>query len=45
MVTENELYEWAEQQKKDYRLGRLTREQIDKLQSLPGWTWNETKED
>lgn len=41
-----EVYEmelWANEQRKDYKAGKLKPEQIKKLESLPGWTWKLTK--
>jgi len=36
---EQKLYDWMTEQKEKYKLGLLTEEQIEKLESLPNWTW------
>lgn len=33
------LGDWVSSRRKDHALGRLTREQSDALEALPGWTW------
>ena len=40
MDEETILYNWLQEQKKEYKKGNLSKEQIDKLESLKGWTWN-----
>ena len=37
--TREQVLAWAKQQRADYRRGRLTPEQIAKLEAIPGWTW------
>lgn len=38
-MNENELAIWVEEQKRAYRRGMLSKEQINKLESIPHWTW------
>lgn len=38
---ERKLARWASKQRTDYKLGKLKQWQIEKLESLPGWSWNE----
>lgn len=38
-MDEEKLYKWMMKQKEDYKKGNLTKEQIEKLESLPNWTW------
>lgn len=40
MLNEEKLYQWMQKQKEEYKKGNLTKEQIEKLESLPDWTWN-----
>lgn len=35
-----ELFQWAEEQRAQYRAGTLTKSQIKILEETPGWTWN-----
>lgn len=34
---------WLEKQRKAYRQGKLTKEQIRRLEMMPGWSWDENK--
>ena len=34
------LGEWASNQRRAFELGRLERERIERLEALPGWSWN-----
>lgn len=36
---ELELCLWIDEQKEAYRNGKLSKDQIEKLESLPNWTW------
>lgn len=36
------LTKWMAHQRSKYRNGQLTKEQIRRLESLPGWEWNPT---
>lgn len=38
-MEEKELYNWMIKQKEEYKKGNLSKEQIEKLESLPNWTW------
>jgi hypothetical protein len=38
--TIDELLQWAEEQRAQYRAGTLTKSQIKILEETPGWTWN-----
>lgn len=38
--TNAELEQWADQRRQDYCEGRLSAFQINKLESLDGWSWN-----
>jgi len=40
IMEEEELYHWMQEQKENYKKGILTDEQIKKLESLSGWSWN-----
>jgi len=39
IMNEDELYNWMQEQKQNYKKGLLSEEQIEKLESLNGWTW------
>lgn len=41
-MKEAELAAWVEEQKQDYHAGRLSRYQIEKLEAIPGWSWDLT---
>ena len=34
------MAKWIDEQCQAYRDGMLSQEQIEKLESIPGWTWN-----
>ncbi len=40
MDEETNLYNWMKEQKENYHLGLLNKEQIKKLESLPDWSWD-----
>ena len=35
-----ELAQWIDEQRQAYKNGTLSQEQIEKLESVPGWTWD-----
>jgi hypothetical protein len=41
-MSEHELAMWADEQRIAYRDGLLSNEQIRMLESLPGWSWEES---
>ncbi len=34
------LYSWASNQKNRFNMGKLTRERIERLETIPGWIWS-----
>jgi superfamily II DNA or RNA helicase len=34
------LYSWASNQKNRFNMGKLTRERIEQLETIPGWVWS-----
>ena len=44
-LKEYELAEWIDEQRRAYAKGEWTAEQVDKLESLPNWTWTLTEEE
>ncbi len=40
--TEAELINWMNTQRRMYAEGRLSADKIQKLESIPGWTWTQT---
>ena len=40
MTKEQKLYNWMQEQKKDYKAGKLNAEQISLLEALPNWSWD-----
>ena len=38
-ITNAEFESWADKQRKLYRVGKLSQETIELLESTPGWTW------
>ena len=39
MDEETKIYNRIKEQKANYKKDKLTKEQIEKLESLPNWTW------
>lgn len=39
-ITDKHLKDWARRQRRAYRDGELTPDQISSLEALPGWRWN-----
>ena len=37
---EKSLARWCDEQRKAYKKNKLTKEQIAKLEALPGWKWD-----
>ncbi len=46
LVTGNgcKLGSWVTEQRKMYRVGKLSRKRIERLETVPGWTWNVREE-
>jgi hypothetical protein len=40
MLTVDEARDWAEEQRRLYRQGRLEKDKIARLEAVPGWTWD-----
>lgn len=41
-MSDEQIESWIAQQKKQYRDGKLTDSQIERLEGIPGWSWDET---
>lgn len=40
--TDAELIAWMNRQRRTYAAGRLSADKVQKLESIPGWTWAQT---